>query len=76
MAGHSTRLNLTGTTGSPFVDILKAESVGAFVVLNINQDVSIILPGGNAEAATFARTLAGVLTDAADKLDAELKAVA
>jgi hypothetical protein len=76
MAGHSTRLNLTGTTGVPRTDILAAGSFGRFLVLNLDADLSFILPGVNTEAAVYARTLAAALTDAADRLEAELKAVA
>jgi hypothetical protein len=76
MAGHSTRVNLCGVTGSPVVDILNTGGVGAFVVINLTPEMSVILPGVNTEAAVYARTLAAVLTDAADKLEAELKAVA
>jgi hypothetical protein len=76
MAGHSTRVSLIGTTGAPRADILSAAGFGHFLVLNIDSDLSFILPGVNTEAAAYARTLAAVLTDAADRLEAELKAVA
>jgi hypothetical protein len=63
----STHINLHGTDATPAVRALTDRNQ-RFLVLDLGPNISIILPGLDAEAADYARALAGWLVAAADGL--------